>query len=261
MSVFAYIQNIRLTCWEVAPTATLLWELGVPASLALFFLTATSDPGKVPARVKGISGVEDLMRVYSQGSASELAQTDVARLCTTTWVIKGMRTKYCKSTGACVEEFDHFCGWLNCAIGKGNHRPFMCLAVTEVCTQLAFLWIFRAAALQLVQNSSNSEWLAGISAAYPLLLLMAGIHMFTAPGVMCLTFYQARLVASNLLTNEQMNASRYKHFWVEDPKAISRPGRQKKKVFRNIFDKGGAFSNCIDFWWARRRSDRGPVAA
>merc|ERR1719396_173489 len=56
---------------------------------------------------------------------------DLSRLCTTTWVLKGLRSKYCTQTGAVIDEFDHYCIWLNCAIGKNNHRPFICLALAE----------------------------------------------------------------------------------------------------------------------------------
>merc|ERR1719334_403040 len=117
LAVFQYLTDMRSVCWPLAPTAALAFELGVPASLLLFYLTAWADPGKAAS------------------------PPDVGRLCTTTWVLKGARTKYCQRTGACVEEFDHFCGWLNVAVGRGNHRPFIFLAVVESCTQICHMML------------------------------------------------------------------------------------------------------------------------
>jgi len=255
LSVFQYINDLRAVCWENAPNATLAFELGVPASLALFFYTALSDPGKIPARPKTKSGVEDLMKVYSNGSSSEIAEADIGRLCTSSWVLKGLRTKYCKNTGACVEDFDHFCGWLNTAIGRGNHRPFMFLAVIEVSTQLCFLYLCWAASYTLVKQGTFFEWFTELASSYPLMVFMMVIHGFTAPGILMLTFYQLRLVAMNLTTNEMMNAHRYRHFWKESDVGTGLP----RKSFRNPFSKGSIPANCMDFWWIRRRSDLGPA--
>merc|ERR1712232_1437384 len=134
--MFEYLTDLRATSYEVAPTSSFLFELGVPLSLALFALVALKDPGKIPARAKGYSGVEELMKALDSNAESV---PDVSRLCTTTWVLKDLRTKYCTQTGACVEEFDHYCVWLNCAIGKNNHRQFVCLAMVEWLTQVCHL--------------------------------------------------------------------------------------------------------------------------
>jgi len=255
LSVFQYINDLRVICWQNAPKATMAFELGVPTSLLLFFFTALSDPGKVPARVKSKSGVEELMRVYSKGTAAEVKEADIGRLCTSSWNMKGLRTKYCKSTGACVEEFDHFCGWLNVAIGKGNHRPFMFLAVAEVSTQIVFLYLCWTASYTLTKPGSTFlEWFSELASGYPLMMLMIVIHGFTAPGILMLTFYQLRLVAMNLTTNEMMNAHRYKHFWKEVDVGTGVP----RKTFKNIFNKGSMIANCVDFWFTRRRSEFGP---
>merc|ERR1719223_2161906 len=98
------------------------------------------DPGKLPARTKGSSGVEELMRALDTDGPSN-SMPDLSRLCTTTWVLKDLRTKYCAQTEACVREFDHYCVWLNCAIGRGNHRQFVFLACIEWLTQICHLYL------------------------------------------------------------------------------------------------------------------------
>merc|ERR550532_2512338 len=62
MATFEYIMDLRRTSYEVVPTGSVFFEIGVPLSLAFFFWVAFSDPGKLPARAKGHSGVEEIMK-------------------------------------------------------------------------------------------------------------------------------------------------------------------------------------------------------
>ncbi|CAE8641574.1 unnamed protein product [Polarella glacialis] len=172
MALFEYIMDLRAMSYEAAPWASLLFELGVPASVAIFFLVALKDPGRVPARPQGNSGVEELMKSLDTPAADD-TPPDFNRLCTTTWVMKGLRTKYCTQTLACVEDFDHYCIWLNCAIGRGNHREFVCLAVVEWLTQLTYIRLTWCMAHHLVPYQSLGSWLVGVVTGYPLLTLIA----------------------------------------------------------------------------------------
>jgi len=249
LATFEYIMDLRRTSYEVVPTAAMLFEIGVPLSLAFFFWVAFSDPGKLPARAKGHSGVEELMRALDGGMPEDQVP-DINRLCTTTWNLKGLRTKYCAQTGACVEEFDHWCVWLNSAIGKNNHRQFFGLAMVEWMTQLCHIYVCWSMARALVKYQTIGSWLFGVVSGYPLLALIGAIQCLTAPFILMLIVYQGRLVAMNLTTNEMMNAHRYPHFWVT---AAMMPGRLQK-MYRNPFNKGSIPKNCLDFWWGRGRS-------
>eukprot|EP00418_Pyrodinium_bahamense_P082143 CAMPEP_0179051544 /NCGR_PEP_ID=MMETSP0796-20121207/21300_1 /TAXON_ID=73915 /ORGANISM="Pyrodinium bahamense, Strain pbaha01" /LENGTH=586 /DNA_ID=CAMNT_0020748089 /DNA_START=66 /DNA_END=1826 /DNA_ORIENTATION=+ len=250
MAVFEYLMDLRSTSYQVAPTASMLFEVGVPLSLALFFWVALTDPGKVPAKAKGKSGVEELMRALEENDL-ERKVPDISRLCTTTWVLKDLRTKYCSQTGACVEEFDHWCVWLNCSIGKKNHRQFICLAVVEWLTQVCHVYLCWCMARALVTYQSMGSWLLTVVSGYPLLALIGFVQLLTAPFVLMLIVYQSRLVAMNLTTNEMMNAPRYEHFWVMKPTSSG----HLQRMYRNPFTKGGIFKNCLDFWWFRTRSE------
>merc|ERR1719263_571920 len=243
---------MRSTSYTVAPWASFFFEFGVIFSLAIFAYTALMDPGRVPPKTPGNSGVEEIMKALDSPDEHIV---DISRLCTTTWVLKGLRSKYCKETGAVVEEFDHYCIWLNCAIGKNNHRPFILLAVAECLTQLSHLYLIWAMARELVTVQGMGSWLFGVCVGYPLLAVMFCLHAFTAPWVFMLFLHQSRLVAMNLTTNEMMNAGRYEWFWTPVSTA---PGRMQK-AYRNPFNKGGALKNCMDFWWTRRRAHFGPM--
>jgi ankyrin repeat protein len=253
LGLFQYIMDLRSTSYKVAPYASMFFELGIPLSLAIFAFTALGDPGKVPPKTPGNSGVEDIMRALD---SPEEHVVDMSRLCTTTWVLKGLRSKYCTQTGAVVQEFDHYCIWLNCAIGRDNHRPFVLLAVTEFLTQLSHLYLLWAMARELVTVPGMGSWIFGVCTSYPLLALMFFLHAFTAPWVFMLFLHQSRLVAMNLTTNEMMNAGRYEHFWTSVG-----TGFRMQKVYRNPFNKGNMMKNCLDFWWTRRRAHFGPVQA
>jgi len=249
LATFQYLVDLHPVSWTVAPRAALLFELGVPSSLLLFLVTSWSDPGKAPERVKTKSGVEDIMRAFKAGE-----NPDCNRLCTTTWVLKGLRTKYCTHTGACVDEFDHYCIWLNVAIGKGNHRPFIILSCVEAFTQLCHLYLCWACACHLVKEASTYDWAWAVAMQYPMLTFIAAVHSLTSPGIVALAINHLRLIGINLTTNEMINASRYSHFWQE----VKLPTGQKRNTFRNPFNKGSLPRNCVDFWWTRQRGQSVP---
>lgn len=244
LSTFEYLVTIRPLGHAVAPVGSLLFELGVPLSLLVFAWTALADPGKLPQQPKGRSGMEELMRALD-GGAPEDRLPDVSRLCTTTWVLKGLRTKYCTQTGACVDEFDHYCVWLNTAIGRGNHRQFICLAIVEWATQICFLWVCWNVVWVLVSATSVGGWLFELILGHPLFVLMVLSHALTVPWVTFLLKTHVKMINQNLTTNEMMNMARYEHFWIEDDYGV--------KKFENPFSKGGWWENHRDFWWTRRR--------
>ncbi|CAK9028237.1 unnamed protein product [Durusdinium trenchii] len=232
LAVFQYLMDLRLTSYEVAPSTAFLFEVLVPISLGIFSFVALGDPGKVPARPQGNSGVEELMKALDTDAADN-DPPDVNRLCTTTWVLKGLRTKYCVQTGACVEEFDHYCVWLNNTIGKANHRQFVGLAVVEFLTQVTHIRLCLLMASTLVPYQSFTQFVWGVLTGYPLLTLIVLVHCITAPWVFMLTLHQARLVMMNLTTNEMMNMHRYEHFWVVRTMVTG----HAHKTFRNPFNK------------------------
>ncbi|CAE7694932.1 PAT24 [Symbiodinium sp. CCMP2456] len=248
LAVFQYIMDIRVVGYEVAPITAFLFELLVPLSLGFFTFVALGDPGTVPARPQGNSAVEELMKVIDS-PAGDIEPPDINRLCTTTWVMKGLRTKYCVQTGACVEEFDHYCVWLNNTIGKANHRQFVGLAIVEFFTQVTHVRLCMVTVMSLIPYQSFTQWMWGAITSYPLLTMIAVIHCVTAPWVLMLTLHQSRLVLMNLTTNEMMNMHRYEHFWTI--RQIG-PGHSSR-IFRNPFNKGSGVANCLDFWWHRTR--------
>merc|ERR1719171_2870738 len=141
-------------------------------------MVALGDPGKVPTPRKGKTGIEELMSMVASDIPDDKLP-DISRLCATTWVLKGLRTKYCKESGFCIEEFDHYCVWLNCSIGKNNHRLFITLAVVEVFTQFLHIYLCGAIAWTISAPTLTS-WLINVASGYPLLVIMFILQMATA---------------------------------------------------------------------------------
>lgn len=253
-TLFEYIMDFRQSSYEVAPWLSLAFEVMIPMSLCVFASVALGDPGKIPAGPQGRTGVEELMKAIDTYVPGRDKEPTLDRLCMTTWVMKGLRTKYCKETGACIEEFDHYCVWLNNAIGKGNHRQFVSLAVVEFWTQVVFLILAWQMAVALVPYKTVGQWTYTVVTQLPLLVLIALIHLLTAPWVLMLLIHQARSIFMNLTTNEMMNLHRYEHFWVTTG---GWPGAAQR-AYQNPFHKGSRLGNFMDFFWHRRRSEMVP---
>lgn len=211
-------QTSRQLRYTWLPLATLFFELSVPVILTLAQYIMRMDPG-----IQRDGDLGQIMLLLERGEFDSLP--DLKRLCTTTWIFKKPRAKYCSLTGSCIEEFDHFCILLDTPIGKGNHRTFLVLLILELLAQLAHVAL-------CFSTFHRTDWRV-------IFLLL--IHLCTVPGMSLLVLGQAILISKSLTMNEVLNMHRYQHFRSE--------GR-----FRNPFSKGSIAQNCLDFWCFRRRA-------
>lgn len=226
------------------------FECLAPLMAISFVGAAYGDQGTVPARRKGSSFVEEALAVLSARGPYD-NDAGLERLCFTTWIRKGLRTKYCPSLGLCVDEFDHFCKFMNAPVGRGNHRLFM----VHVGLQFFVLWCHflscSCLCSQLYEErfEKDSRWAAAardVMSERPLLMLAFWVDSAALIFVGYLFCEQALDILQNWTHNERVNKQRYAHFW---------QGGQ----LLNPFDKGSLWLNCLDFWWLRRRGERGPA--
>lgn len=56
--------------------------------------------------------------------AKNFAWYKVKDVCFVCGLFRGAATKHCRQTGGCVDLFDHYCPWVDCAISAGNLRAF-----------------------------------------------------------------------------------------------------------------------------------------
>eukprot|EP00440_Ansanella_granifera_P073946 gb/GFBE01080240.1/.p1 GENE.gb/GFBE01080240.1/~~gb/GFBE01080240.1/.p1 ORF type:complete len:625 (+),score=114.11 gb/GFBE01080240.1/:1-1875(+) len=268
ITTFEYLLDSRALAWELAPWAALAFELSVLASLSLYFYVALADPGKVPMPPRKKSpGLDACIGLLRAGKTVE-----ASRVCTTTWLLKDLRTKYDIWSGTCIQEFDHFCNFTGCVIGRHNHRPFFLLCLMEPIAQCWFLFVCVIVAYRPVGFWSEGFTLATLwetsfselfwlplamvkyvpSAAwnYPLMALVSILHVVTCPGVIFLLYGQCYLIGRNWTVNEDHNKDRYSHLWTTDAFG--------NRMVCSPFSKGSFLDNWKDFWWHRRRSEVGP---
>ncbi|CAD7966287.1 unnamed protein product [Amoebophrya sp. A120] len=256
LALYVHVQYLAVVGSEAAPMLTVIVWIMVPMAIIAFVQMTQSHPGAWPKRPIGRSAVEEIMADID--SDEKFDEKRLHRLCTETWIEKDLRTKYCSTSKMCVREFDHYCGWLGVPIGRDNNRRFVMLCLWEFFTQLAhfaLIW-YCIVSEAMKDNPENGVWgtIVFTITNYTIIAVSLFSHVVTLPWLLCLTSYHLRLVSRNLTTNEVMNMHRYEHFW----QLVSDPKGQVKKNFVNPWDKGGSVSNCMDFWWTRKRGEFGP---
>lgn len=88
------------------------------ASFGLLWITASLDPGIIPARSSPLRP-EPPPGLVGHSSNSY-------RYCSTCNIFRPPRSKHCNSCNVCVSEFDHHCPWTGNCIGERNHTWFVC---------------------------------------------------------------------------------------------------------------------------------------
>ncbi len=175
----------------------------------------------------------------------EMAQTgedpDTRKWCTTTLVKKPLRAKYDAPTGLLVARHDHYCIWLDTAVGFGNHRIFMVFVFFQVLSHVLFSvmgWLNLVNYMR--QYTSTSD-------ACDVISTLVSRNFF---GVLCLTLcanictcglgfllaQQTSNMMNNITTNERINAKRYP--WLQDDSGTK---------FVNRFDSGSTWTNVVEF--------------
>ena len=117
-------------------------------------------------------------------------------------------SKFCRATGKCVDDFDHYCLWLNNSIGAANYTPFLyalvgasVLVLLQTCACIAqvILWgvdleYFQRHAADTVLKSETD---LGIILCVFLLLLIVGMGF-----LLQLLLFHAYLIYHGITTYE-----------------------------------------------------------
>merc|ERR1719313_1377370 len=165
-----------------------------------------SDPGAEGKRPQGNSAVEDGQRALAKGE-----YFSAHRLCYTCWRIRGPRSKHCPMVGQCVDGFDHYCVFIDNTVGKGNHRIFLMVLITEVSMQLMFSFMY-AYALKAVLGAepyTGKRW--HVSHLFSALMF----NSFVSLGLLGLCKQQWTGVFTNLTYYEFLKRQSTPHFWPE----------------------------------------------
>lgn len=106
---------------RLSPIHMVLPFLAFNANLWTFFKISKTSPGIITPR-----NVEAMLSLYPYDGFIYTRRT-----CKTCKMPKVPRSKHCKQTNECVERFDHFCPWVNNAIGARNMRWFLLFVVSN----------------------------------------------------------------------------------------------------------------------------------
>lgn len=141
---------------------------------------------------------------------------DSSLYCRTSMVRKPVRSKYCSTSGFVVARFDHYCVWLNTAIGYGNHRIFMVFLYTHVVANTCFLAMLIKALIR-TNNKTGPAFVVGqlLSEKYFFVTVLLVYVMVVTAGLTFLMVEQTTNILRNVTTNERINQSRYA--WMKGP--------------------------------------------
>jgi len=244
-TVFQYLIDLRTAdCWTIAPYTSMAFEVGAIVLFVCFVQLLRLEPGRVPVRTEK-AGIEAAVRAIE-------AKEDVD-LCLQTWAIKPPRTEYCAHIHQCVAELDHFSGWLNRAIGAGNHRTYVCFVLADVVTQCCHsVLCFRVVMHLVAWTGDPFQWALHVLTTYPLMAVVGPMHVCSMFYVLLLLEKQVGLINSNFTVQDAIRGTT--KVFVQEVE--TKTGRKEYLVHDKVseYDKGGMLSNCADFWGARLRS-------
>lgn len=142
------------------------------------------------------------------------------RICRTCGMVKPPRSKHCNMMGGCVARYDHYCVWLNSAVGERNYRWFIlylvCHTIMLLYGAVACACIFASEITEnqmltrkFVNVRTGEEILPSYSVLFqylmsqhPELMLIQILCAVMGFVLVLFTGYHLSLVASNVTTNE-----------------------------------------------------------
>ncbi|GMH53588.1 hypothetical protein TL16_g01484 [Triparma laevis f. inornata] len=196
------------------------------------------DPGCVYANRN--TTYTELLAEVATGS-----EPDSRKWCSTTLVKKPMRAKFDAPTGLLIARHDHYCVWLDTAVGFGNHRVFMVFVFFQVLSHVLFsVFGWWNMVEYMKQANMAGEWCKVVEAlvsmrVFGMLSLTLCANACTL-GLGFLLAQQSSNMLNNISTNERINAKRYP--WLQDDQ-----GR-----FLNRYDLGSVFANLAEFWGKKK---------
>jgi len=121
--------------------------------LFFFFLVCYCDPGKINE-----SNLAAHLALYPPDGT---LFPEPPQHCSTCIQLKPGRSKHCNATKACVARFDHWCIWINNAVGLYNTRWFLCFlfSTAAACLYGAVLGGKLIAADMRHKGAWSREWI------------------------------------------------------------------------------------------------------
>jgi len=153
--------------------------------------------------------------------------------CRTTLIKKPLRSKYCVMTGLVIARMDHYCVWINNAVGMANHKLFLLFLLSHLVTCILLIClIIRAFSREIVYEYGVVEELFSRYFFFTFILLL--FLIITSALLLGLFVEQLINIAFNLTINEKLNAKRYSWIKVSDAGVIT--SEFDRGVMQNILE-------------------------
>lgn len=159
---------------------------------------------------------------------------------------KPLRTKHCRSCGACNLRMDHHCPWLTNCVGLRNNRAFylftiyMMVGALQYCYRTLMYFNYLNETEDFWENSSffYIYWLFTTVILVPISLMLIGLSSF-----------HSLLLINNATTLDAMGGLSLKMPF--KPQGKSQPNQRQINLFnRGIFaNVRDFFSRDLFFWW------------
>jgi len=204
---------------------TMVFYLSYLLQWAFWAHAGFADPGTLaggPAGRRRHPRYDELHQAYE----ADLMNGRSDNLCPSTRIKKPERSKYDAVSRRCIERFDHFCPWMNNAVGRNNYRSFFGFLVTAFVTATAFniLYYDYVFAVGPSRTSAFFNYLA-----FPGMSLFVLHFMFYSLFAFLLIIQHGHLISRNLTTNEAIN-------WQKYPYLTDRYGRYVNKYDRGVWN-------------------------
>lgn len=217
---YPYIPNPRL-----GEIHQFLPFLAVNFTMWTFFVASRASPGYVTK-----NNSRQMEKVYPYDGFIFVT----GRTCSTCGTPRVARSKHCRMMGKCVERYDHFCPWINTAVGARNMKWFLLFVFSSATFLLYGAYVLGSLLLFFVDrdrlwdvkfvNSATQEivdadlrivfqYMLGNHGALMFLFVLCVVMGFT----LCIFFlYQLYLVSYGVTTSENIKWGTVSDFYSSD---------------------------------------------
>ena len=163
-------------------------------SLAMLFLTATTNPG---VAVHGPEPAAGAARLRTRVSVKVAGHIRWLKYCPTCRIYRVPRMSHCAVCDNCVAGFDHHCPWVGTCIGERNYPLFLCFVFS---TAAMSIWTQVLCVLIIVNAGKETGSAADALNTHMAAVIVGGYTFLFSFFVVGLACWHCTLIARGLTT-------------------------------------------------------------
>ena len=209
-----WLATIAPALWAsgfVAHLTVLLTCLATVADMAFLAGAKYTEPGILPTAVVDDADLDvdeevamGSNRWYDAAPAAGNGKQHRIVLFGRRYQLVQMRAKFCRETGTCIENFDHYCPWVGNAVGCRNYRFFVLFVAFA---NLVAVLVLTSSAMKVYFTMLKDGKQLPFAMAIALEPAASGLVIYTTVILLSvggLLLYHVSLISSNMTTNEKM---------------------------------------------------------